>query len=112
MPEWISKYWVEWAFGLIAAGVAGYVKHLSAQVKKERAEQKALRDGMRSLLRRQLILDCEQSIRENFCSTAQKDTIEDMYDAYHALGGNGVVSHLMAQTMNLPTVRGGLPDGH
>jgi len=111
MPEWIAKYWVEWLFGLIVAGIAAYSRHLSAQINKERAEQKALRDGMRSLLRRQLILDCEQSIREDYCSTARKDTIEDMYNSYHALGGNGVVSHLMAQTMNLPTVRGGSPNG-
>jgi len=112
MPEWITKYWVEWAFGLIAAGVIAYIKHLSAQIKKERAEQKALRDGMRSLLRRQLILDCEQSLLDNYCSTERKDTIDDMYKSYHALGGNGVVSHLLAQTMNLPTVKGGQPNGH
>ena len=105
MPEWIVKYWVEWLFGIIIAVVAAYCKHIAAQVKKEREEQKALRDGMRSLLRRQIIADCEQAVREGFCETKTKDTIEDMYDSYHALGGNGVVSHLKAQVMNLPTIK-------
>lgn len=105
MPEWISKYWLEWLFGLLSAGVVAYIRHLSKQVKQERAEQKALRDGMRSLLRRQIILDCEQAMRQGYCETKVKDTIEDMYDSYHALGGNGVVTHLKAQTMNLPTVK-------
>lgn len=106
MPEWIVKYWVEWAFGIIAAVVAAYCKHIATQVKKEREEQKALRDGMRSLLRRQIIADCEQAMREGYCETKTKDTIEDMYESYHALGGNGVVSHLKAQTMNLPSIKG------
>jgi len=105
MPEWVTKYWLEWLFGLLSAGIVAYIRHLSKQVKQERAEQKALRDGMRSLLRRQIILDCEQAMRQGFCEMKQKDTIEDMYDSYHALGGNGVVTHLKAQTMNLPTVK-------
>lgn len=106
MPEWIVKYWIEWLFGVLIAAIAAYSKHLSAQVKKERDEQKALRDGMRSLLRRQIILDCEQSVLDGFCDTKRKDTIEDMYNSYHALGGNGVVTSLKAQVMNLPTVKG------
>lgn len=106
VPEWISKYWVEWLFGLIAAGIVAYCRHIAAQVKKERAEQKALRDGMRSLLRRQIIADCEHAIAEGYCPTATKDTIEDMYQSYHALGGNGVVTGLKDQTMNLSTVKG------
>lgn len=104
MPEWITKYWIEWLFGLLSAGIIAYIRKLSKQVKQERAEQKALRDGMRSLLRRQIVADCEQAMKEGFCGTATKDTIEDMYNSYHALGGNGVVTRLKAQTMNLPTV--------
>lgn len=104
MPEWVEKYWIEWVFGLIAAGVVAYIRHLSKQIKREREEQKALRDGMRSLLRRQIILDCEQAMKAGFCPMATKDIIEDMYKSYHALGGNGTVSRLEVQTMNLPTV--------
>lgn len=106
MPEWIVKYWSEWIFGIVATGLVAYIRHLSRQIKQERKEQQALRDGMRSLLRRQIIADCESAISDGFCPTAQKDTIEDMYNSYHALGGNGVVTHLKAQTMNLPTVKG------
>lgn len=108
MPEWIVKYWVEWFFGLLIAAIGVYSRHIAKQVQKERAEQKALRDGMRSLLRRQIIADCEHAIAEGYCPTATKDTIEDMYQSYHALGGNGVVTGLKDQTMNLSTVREGL----
>lgn len=106
MPEWIVKYWVEWVFGIITAGLLAYIRHLSKQIKQERLEQQALRDGMRSLLRRQIIFDCESAIKDGFCPASNKDTIEDMYKSYHALGGNGVVTNLKAQMMNLPTVKG------
>lgn len=105
VPEWIVKYWLEWVFGLLTGGVAIYCRHIAKQVRKEREEQKALRDGMRSLLRRQIIADCEQAAREGYCETKMKDTINDMYTAYHALGGNGVVSRLKEQTMNLPVIK-------
>ena len=106
MPEWVTEYWIEWLFGLLSAGIIAYIRHLSKQVKQERLEQKALRDGMRSLLRRQIIADCEHAMKEGFCETATKDTIEDMFNSYRTLGGNGVVTHLKAQTMNLPTLKG------
>ena len=105
VPEWIVKYWLEWVFGLLTGGVAIYCRHIAKQVRKEREEQKALRDGMRSLLRRQIIADCEQAARDGYCETKMKDTINDMYTAYHALGGNGVVSRLKEQTMNLPVIK-------
>lgn len=105
MPEWVVKYWVEWVFGLVTGGIAVYCRHIAKQVRKEREEQKALRDGMRSLLRRQIIADCEQAARDGYCETKMKDTINDMYTAYHALGGNGVVSRLKEQTMNLPVIK-------
>ena len=105
LPEWIVKYWIEWVFGLVTGGVAVYCSHIAKQVRKEREEQKALRDGMRSLLRRQIIADCEQAARDGYCETKMKDTINDMYTAYHALGGNGVVSRLKEQTMNLPVIK-------
>lgn len=106
MPEWIVKYWVEWVFGLLIAVLTVVVRTLSARIRKQQEENKALRDGMRSLLRRQIVDDCERALRDGYCSTATKDTIEDMYQSYHALGGNGVVTHLKAQAMNVPTVKG------
>lgn len=106
MPDWIVKYWVQWVFGVVIAGLTAYCKHLSGVIKRERAAQKAIRDGVRSLLRRQIILDCESAIADGFCSASTKDTIEDMYESYHALGGNGVITQLKNQMMNLPTMKG------
>lgn len=108
MPDWIVKYWVQWLFGLVIAALTAYCKYLSGIIKKERKEQKAIRDGMRALLRRQIIFDCESAISVGYCSTTNKDTIDSMYKSYSALGGNGVVTTLREQMMALPTVREGI----
>lgn len=116
MPEWIVKYWVEWVFGLIIAILGGCFKHLSNKFKKERAERlekakrdeeeiKALKNGMRSLLRRQIIADCEAAQGEEYCDMTTKDTIKDMYDSYAALGGNGIVKIMVEQVTKLPTFK-------
>lgn len=104
MPEWIAKYWLEWLFGVVIAFLSGYCRHLSTVIKKEKKEQRALRDGMRSLLRGKIIEDCEKSIAKGYCSAMDKATIDDMYEAYHSLGGNGTVSALHNQLMELPTI--------
>ena len=33
--------------------------------------------------------------------------MQDIYDQYHALGGNGVITHLMEELENLPTYQNG-----
>ena len=107
MQEFIIKYWLEVAFGVIVAGLGTYIRHLSKIISKEREEQQALRDGMKSLLMRQIQMDCEHAIADAVCSVPSKKTIGAMYDSYHALGGNGIITALYEQTIKLPTVKGG-----
>ena len=115
MPDWIVKYWVEWVFGLVIAGLSFIVKHLSSKVKKEREERealsrkaeeesKALKDGMRSLLRRQILADCKQAMMDGYCDETARDTIAAMYEAYHGLDGNGPVTDAYNSVRQLPLV--------
>lgn len=111
MPDWIVKYWIEWVFGLVIAGMGWILKRFSGKLKKEReareelarqaeAENKALKDGMRSLLRRQILADCEAAERQGWCDSTTKGTIKAMYDAYHGLGGNDVVTAAVRQVID------------
>lgn len=115
MPEWIVKYWVEWVFGLIITGLGVVVKHLSSKVKREReerealakksaAETEALKSGMRSLLRRQILADCKQAMIDGYCDETVRDTIAAMYEAYHELDGNGAVTDAYKSMRQLPLV--------
>ena len=107
MPEWVSKYWVEWVFGLLIAVLTWVVRTLSGRLKKYQAENAALRDGMKSLLMRQIQIDCEAAVDKGFCSVETKKSIDSMYEAYHALGGNGIITDLRNDCMKLPTTEGG-----
>ncbi len=104
MPEWITKYWVEWVFGLVTAGLLAYIRSLARQIKKERAEQKALRDGMKALLKINLDKECERCQRDGWCGSVKRSTIVDMFEAYKGLGGNGGTKTLVEQTLGLPAV--------
>lgn len=116
MPEWIIKYWVEWAFGAVLAIIGFLIRHLYARIKKERearealeqkarAETDAVKAGMKALLRRQVLADCKQAAQDGFCPADTRDTITAMYDAYHGLGGNGSVSDAYSRMRQLPLVR-------
>lgn len=110
MPEWIVKYWVEWVFGLAIAGMGWILKRLNAKMKTEKAaredlakkaadENKALKDGMKSLLRRQILIDCEAAQTQGWCNSTKKQTIQEMHTAYQGLGGNGVVTSAVNQVI-------------
>ena len=103
MPEWITKYWVEWVFGLIIAVITFVVKKLFTRIKQEQEQNQAMRDGMKSLLMRQIQQDCESAVAEGFCPVETKKVIDTMYNAYHALGGNGVITGLRNSVIDLPT---------
>lgn len=106
MPEWIVKYWTEWLFSLVIAGMGWLMKRLSNKLKREKAAReelareadernRALEDGMRALLRRQILIDCEAAQIAGWCTAKDKETISVMHDAYAALGGNGVVTPIV-----------------
>ncbi len=123
MPEWIVKYWVEWLFGLVIALLTAGYRHLSKRLQHERAaaaekarrdeaEINALKNGMRSLLRSQIISKCERATNDQYCGAQLRDTINDLYASYHELGGNGTVTSIVQQTMALPVLPQGTSEHH
>ena len=79
MPEWITRYWAEWAFGLVIAAMTLALRKLSRRMKKEQEAGRALRDGVRSLLRAQIIGDCKKALREGWCGPELRDMIADLF---------------------------------
>ena len=54
------------------------------------AKRNPLRDGVKELLFCKLKQFDEQRERDTFVTIEDKETVERLYTAYHALGGNGV----------------------
>ena len=56
------------------------------------------------IMRKTLIHECEKYIKRGKITLYGKDSIKKMYTIYHKLGGNGTVTDLYNETMNLPLV--------
>lgn len=102
MWEFVLKYWVEFLFGIVAAGlIAGY-KKLAGKIQGEKETEKAIADGMKYLLMFKLREEGEKYLTDGKCSTEHKHEFEKVYNAYHALGGNGTITALKDKVLQLP----------
>lgn len=86
LPEWVGKYWIEWLFGLIIAALgAGYAR-LAKKLKKERAKNQAIENGLKGILRLQIIDTYDKCVaNDRKISINRKDAICDVYRSYVAL---------------------------
>lgn len=95
MWEWLAKYWLEALFGaVIAAG--------GALLKRTITRQKAIENGVQDLLRLEILDNYERSKQEGKISVARKDAIDSAYKSYHALGGNGTITRVHEEIMEMP----------
>ena len=107
LPDWIARYWVEWLFGIVAAMmVAGY-QRVSKHMRHAQKKDRALDDGMRALLRDRIISACDHYFEKGYAPVYARENITSMYDAYHSLGGDGIVTDMVKQAMELPYKKGG-----
>ncbi len=72
-------------------------------IKKIRKRDEALEDGIECLLRAELIRAHKEYKRKGFCPIYARESITKMYDAYHGLGGDGVITGLKNEVLALPT---------
>lgn len=101
MPEWIVKYWAEWAFGLVAAALTAAYRGLSKRVKAREDESKAIKDGILAILHDRLYSECMRYIAQGYIDTAGLHNLEYIYRSYHALGGNGTGTELYTRAKAL-----------
>lgn len=107
MPEWITRYWVEWLFGIVAALAAASYRRVSRHMRHTQKKDQSLDDGMRALLRDRIISACDHYFEKGFAPVYARENITSMYDAYHSLGGDGIVTDMVKQAMELPYKKGG-----
>lgn len=77
----------------------GYVVWLLKNQKKDRD---ANSKGTMLLLRVQLIEYHEEWVQRGYITRHGIENFMEMYNAYHALGGNGMVTHLLEEVKELP----------
>ncbi len=105
MQEFIVKYWLEFLFGLITAGLSAGYAHLSKRLKAERNKNQAIENGLRDLLRIQILDNYDQCVSAgNVISVSRKDALDSAYQSYHALGGNGTITRVHEEIMQMRIV--------
>lgn len=90
-----------------SSGILGIgTRAILARMKEQEMRQKALEFGVQALLRDRMLHCYNKYIDEGFAPIYAKENYENMYQQYHELGGNGVMTHLHEEFMALPTEKG------
>lgn len=77
---------------------------IGAVISRKWGTHKSTEAGLRSLLRDRLIQSYNHNVYERkYCPIYEKENVTDMYNQYHNLGGNGTVTKLYHELMELPT---------
>ena len=71
----------------------GFKKYSEKQKNRE-LEQAAIKDGLRALLRQEIIVGCARHLKEDSVTMEEFESITLMYKAYKGLNGNGAVDAL------------------
>lgn len=100
MPEVSSM--VGWVLAPLLSACVGYLlAAVRGFVKRGNQHDKAMEQGMRALLRQQLIDYHDQYVvRGRPCPVWIKEQATSVYTAYHGLGGNGTGTHLYEEIMD------------
>lgn len=89
MWDFIMKYWLEFLFGLIVAGLTTAYAKLAAKFKKERAKNLAIENGLREMMRIQILDIYDQCVQQmNRVSISKKDAVDALFKSYSELGGD------------------------
>ena len=87
MWDFIIKYWIEFVFGLIVAGLSAAYAHLAKKLKAERMKNQAIENGLRGILRIQILDTYDRCVADgNRISVSRKDAVVSIYQSYCAMG--------------------------
>lgn len=104
MWEWLVKYWLEVLFGLVTAGIGIALRRISKALRKEKKRNQAIEDGVRDILRMQILDTYEKCMLAGKISVSRKDAIDSAYRSYHALGGNGTITQVHNEIMEMQII--------
>lgn len=84
---------------LLGAGL-GFI---STKLKKNKKKDLAIEQGVQALLRNEIIRRYREFETKGEISILDKENLEEMFEQYKNLGGNGTVKKMMDELLNLKT---------
>lgn len=97
-----GAHWMEWLCTIVVALAGIGYKNLSKRLKEEKEQNKAIAEGVQSLLRENIVSSYNKYSDKGFCPIYAKDSIKKLYTAYHNLGGNDVATSLYKKILEMP----------
>lgn len=91
MIEFIAKYWIEFLFTTFIGGLSYMIKQYIG-----------LKHGMKALLRNEIVRVFNYQTEVGYCPSYMKENIKELYENYHKLGGNGMVTTMVNKLYELP----------
>ncbi len=94
MIDFIIKYWVEILMTSITSGIIYiFTQYIS------------LKNGMKALLRNEIVRIYDKHEELGYCPSYMKENIKEMYENYHKLGGNGMITKMVEKLYELPNAK-------
>ena len=100
--EFFAKYWLQVLFGAVTAGLGIALRRIGKKLEKERQRNEAIENGVRDMLRLTILDNYERCNQVGTISVARKDAVDSAYKSYHALGGNGTITQVHKEIMEMP----------
>jgi ATP-dependent 26S proteasome regulatory subunit len=87
---------------LIPTFLGATIGFFISNIKKNRVKEKAIEEGVKALLKNELVNCYREYEIKGEMTILDKENIEEMFTQYQNLGGNGTVKQLMTELMELP----------
>lgn len=87
---------VRWLIPFVCCGFITWINTFHGK-------NKAMREGVRSLLRAEIIRAYEKYTERGYCPIYAREPLTKVYEAYHAMGGNGTGTDFYRKTIALPS---------
>lgn len=88
----------------VGALVGSIVSKARGAAAKSSAEDESMRLGMRALLWRELKDTHQRAVDAGGMPIDERRHLENVYGAYHGIGGNGTGTRLFSDAMSLPVI--------
>lgn len=96
----IAQIVIAYLIPLILGSLIGY---LTTKLKTNKKREDAIEAGVQALLRNELIRRFREYEVRGELTILDQENMQEMYEQYKNLGGNGTVKHLMEELFELPT---------
>ena len=105
LGEFLAKYWLETLFGGVLAALGWIARSLSKKLKAEQERNEAIESGVRDMLRLTILDSYERCKSAGYISVSRKEALDSAYKSYHVLGGNGVITQVHKEIMEMPILK-------